>query len=98
MGQFIENIQYRLKTTSSSLGLITTKQFVGFVLGLFFALIGQEMTGYGTFSFLLVVVTTMAVFYRVSLPWKFSALVVFALICVLIALLLRMYILVAPGA
>jgi hypothetical protein len=98
MGQFIEDLQYRIKTSSGSMLLLSFKLLVVFIVGLTFALIGERMVGYGTFSFLLVIVTTMGALYRIARSWKWSQSLVFALVCVLIALLLRMYILVAPGA
>ena len=98
MGQFIEDIQYKLKTSSSSLMLVTVKLLVGFILGLTFALIGERIMGYGTFSFALIIITSLAAFYRVARPWKWSGVFIFALICVLIGLLLKMYIQLAPGA
>ncbi len=98
MGQFIEDLQYKVKTSSGSFLLFLFKLFVGFVLGLTFALIGQEITGYGDFSFVLVIVVTMALFGRIAKKWRLWAVIAFALICVLLGFLIRMYILVAPGA
>jgi hypothetical protein len=98
MSQFIEDLRYKIKTSSGSLLLLISKTFVGFMLGLTFALVGQQMTGYGTFAFLLVILTLMVVFHRIARGWKWSHISVFSLICVLIALLLRMYIQIAPGA
>ena len=74
------------------------KIFIGLVLGLTFAMIGQQMVNYGDLSFLLVTVITIATLYRIARGWKWSAVFVFALVCVLIGLLLKMYIMVAPGA
>ena len=62
MGQFIEDLRYKLKTSSGSVLLLSFKTFVGFMLGLTFALIGQQMVAYGTFAFLLVILTMIAVF------------------------------------
>jgi hypothetical protein len=98
MAQFIEDLQYKIKTSSGSLLLLISKVFVGLVLGLTFALIGQQMTGFGTFSFLLVIISVVATFYRIARSWKWSNVSVFSLICVLLAMLLQMYIMVAPGA
>lgn len=97
MGQMLENIQYRLKTSSSSLALIFFKLISGLGLGLTAALIGQEIIQYGSFAFVFVIVATVGAFFRVSKHWQFVGVAVFDLICILIGLLLRMYILVAPG-
>lgn len=98
MGQMLEEIQYRLKTSSTSLVLFGFRLISGMALGLTLALIGEEVMGYGTFSFTFVIVTVVAAFLRVSKGWQFVGVAVFDLICVLIGLLLRMYILVAPGS
>src|SRR4051812_20122471 len=98
MGQFIEDLHYKIKTSSSSLALAGFKIFIGLVIGLTFALVGQQMVGYGTFSFLLVIITALAAFFRVSKGWKWSQAFVCVLICTLLAVLLRMYIMIAPGA
>jgi hypothetical protein len=98
VGQFIENMQHKIKTSSSSISLLIFKTLTGFLIGLTISLVGQMMIGYGTLAFIFVIVSMMLVFYRISQPWKWSHSLVFSLICVLIVLLLRMYILVAPGA
>jgi hypothetical protein len=98
MAQFIEDLQVKLKGSSSNLLLIILKLFIGSTLGLVFSLVGQQITGYGDFAFFLVIIVTMMTFHRIAKAWQFVPVLVFALICVLIGLLLRMYILVAPGA
>jgi len=70
----------------------------GLVLGLTFALIGQEIVGYETISFVLVLLIVTGMLLRISRSWSWSHIFIFNLICVLIGLLLRMYILVAPNA
>jgi hypothetical protein len=98
MSQFFENIQYQLKTTSSSLALILFRLFIGGVLGLTFALIGQEIAGYGHLIFFFVIVLTMAVFNKLTQGWRFGGLFVFTLFCILLGALVQMYIQLAPGA
>jgi len=98
VGQFIENLQYKIKTSSGSILLASYRVFVGFVIGLTISLVGQIMIGYGTFSFLLVIVSMTVAFYKVTRAWKWAHILVFSLVCVLLVMLLRMYILIAPGA
>ena len=93
----IDSLQDRVKTSSSSLGLMVVKLFTGFYLGLTVALIGDELLKYGWFSFILVMVVTLAALFRTLRSWSWSQVMIFNLICVLIGLLLRMYILIAPG-
>ena len=97
MGQFIEDLQVKLKSSSTNFALVLAKLFVGFVLGMTFAIIGQQIFQYGDASLLFVILVTMTAFYRLVKPWRFAPLLVFSLVCVLIGLLLRMYIMLAPG-
>lgn len=98
MAQFIEDLQVKLKSSSSNILLILLKLLIGCTLGLVFSLVGQQISGYGDFAFFLVIIVTAMAFWRVARAWSFVPVLVFALICVLIGLLLRMYILIAPGA
>lgn len=98
MSQFLEDLQYKIKTSSSSLLLFSFRALIGSILGLTFALIGEQMTDYGTLAFLLVIASTMGAFYKISQSWKWAHCFIFALICVLVAMLLQMYVQVAPGA
>lgn len=98
MSQFMEDMQIRFKNSSSSIALVVAKLFVGFILGLTFSIIGQQIFQYGDFSLVFVIVMSMTLFYRFSKEWRLMPLMVFSLICVLIGLLLRMYIMIAPGA
>jgi hypothetical protein len=84
------------KNASISIFAISLKLITGFLIGLTFSLIGQELMSYGSFSFVLMMVVTMGLVYRLLQSWTVSAVLVFDLICVLMALLLRMYILIAP--
>ena len=98
MGQFVENFQYRIKNSSTSFAVLLFRMAVGAFLGLTFALIGQQTIGYGGFAFAFVIVTVTMMFLKISSVWRSGSVLVFALVCVLIGLLLRMYIMVAPGA
>lgn len=97
MGQFLENVQYKLKTSSTDIINLVLKIFSGLLLGLTFAIVGQEILGYGTISFVLVIVVTTLALLRVAKSWRIAGVLVFDLILVLTGLLLRMYIQIAPG-
>ena len=102
MGEFVNKMQVRLKSSSMDFGNLILKLFTGVVLGLTLALIIHEILGKkegeGLISFYFIVFSAMAVFMRVSRRWKMGAVLIFDLICVLVALILRLYIMVAPGA
>lgn len=95
--EYVGGLQDRVKTSSATITLWVAKVFVALFLGLTLALIGDEVLQYGWFSFILMLVTFTAVLVRVMKAWSWGHLAIFTLICVLIGLLLRMYILIAPG-
>lgn len=97
MGQMLEDLQYKLKASSSSLALVFFKLVSGLALGLTLALILEEIMGYGMLAFVFVIVATAGAFFKLAKNLQFVGVAVFDLICVLIGLLLRMYILIAPG-
>ena len=98
MAQLSSNFQSKLKSSSAGFATWLLKVFSGFVLGLTLALMGEEVFSYGNFSFILVISVTVLIFLRLTKLWRWIPVVVFDLVMVLIGLLLRMYILIAPGA
>ncbi len=98
MGEFIYNVQTKLKTSSTNLVLFFFKLLTGLFVGMSLAIIGHAIIGYGDWSFWLVLVAVTAVFLRVSKPWGAWGVVIFNLIVFLVGLLLRLYIQIAPGA
>ena len=90
------NVQEGVKTSSVSLFNLFLRLLTGFFLGLTLALIGQQLMGYGMFGLLLCLVVIMALITKVLSKWSVGQILIFDLICVLVAMLLRMYILVAP--
>jgi hypothetical protein len=97
MSQFVESMRMGVKNSSSSLMLWSLKMISGLILGLTLALIGEEMMGYQSLSFFFVLIVTALVFLRTSKPWGVGGVLIFDLIAVLIGLILRMYLLIAPG-
>lgn len=69
----------------------------GLILGLTFSLIGQQVFQYGPLLFSFVILAVTGAFYRISKSWGSIGLLIFDLLCVLAALLIRMYVVVAPG-
>ncbi|MBV2168548.1 MAG: hypothetical protein KUL82_07560 [Bdellovibrio sp.] len=88
--------QEGVKSSSLSFFHFSLRFITGILLGLVLALIGQELMGYGTFALLFVMVVVLAVIIKLLASWSVSQILIFDLICVLVAMLLRMYILVAP--
>lgn len=98
MAELMNQFQDRVKTSLSHIVLIVLKLVTGLVIGLTFGLVGQELIGYGNLSLILVMVVIAASIMRILKFWSWGRVLAFDLICVLVALLLRMYILIAPGA
>lgn len=96
MSQFAGQVQDGVKNTSKSLAAIALKVLTGFMVGLTMALVGQEVFHFGTILFIFMMLVVGIALYRLMASWNLGAVLIFDLICVLVALLLRMYILVAP--
>lgn len=88
--------QEGVKSTTMTMLHIALRLITGFFVGMTLALIGQELIGYGTFALIFVVIVVMAVIMKLLGPWSFGQILIFDLIVVLVGMLLRMYILVAP--
>ena len=95
--EMLGNLQYKLKGASAGFLIASYRLLFGAFLGLTFALIGERVVEYGGLSFTFVMVVTCLVFFRLSRPWKLSTIMIFSLISILVGLLLRLYIQVAPG-
>lgn len=90
------NIQEGAKNSSVSLFCLTLRILTGFALGLTLALIGQELMGYGTLALTFMMVVVMGLVVKTTSGWNLAKILIFDLFLVLVAMLLRMYILVAP--
>ena len=97
MTTMISNFQDRVKTSTNAMALVGTKAASGAILGLTLALIGDEIIGYGWFSFALVIVVATGTLLKITKAWSWTQLAIFDLISVLVGLILHMYILIAPG-
>ena len=102
MSELVGRMQSGLKKTSGDVGLLSLKLFSGAVLGLTLGLVMQEILGKAEgenlIAFFFVIVVTTAAFVRISKSWGLTATLVFDLICVLVGMVLRLYIMVAPDA
>ncbi|MNL11485.1 hypothetical protein D3C87_1323230 [compost metagenome] len=96
MNGFANNMKDGAKNSSISLFHIFLRLVTGLLLGLTLALIGQELVGYGSFALMFVMVTVVAIVFKIFSSWGVGQILIFDLIVVLVAMLLRMYILVAP--
>ncbi len=93
----IRNVQGKLREGSRSFGLLLAKIISGLFIGLTVALIFRQVTSIGDFAFTFIIVLFIGAFIKMSQKWKFTGVLLFNLFCVMTAMLLRMYILIAPG-
>lgn len=96
MRGYANSTQEGVKSSTLSLIHFTLRLLTGVVLGAVLGLIGQELIGYATFGVIFVMVVVLAATLKLLSPWSISKILIFDLICVLVGMLLRMYILVAP--
>ena len=95
LNQWMDQMQMGVKNTTSSFFTLLVKLISGFMVGLTAALVGQELIAFGNFSFLLMLVAVWGLVMRGLWKMSFVGVIVFDLICVLVALLFRMYLLMA---
>ncbi|WP_413585911.1 hypothetical protein [Bdellovibrio sp. HCB274] len=96
LSSFSNNVQEGVKSTTMTVLHILLRLITGFFVGMTLALIGQELIGYGMFALVFATVVVMAVIMKILSQWSFAQILIFDLIVVLVGMLLRMYILVAP--
>lgn len=97
MSEIVGALNQKIKNTSTSIGLIALRVISGGVLGLTIALIGEEIFSYQSFSFIFVLLTVLGGFMKLTTGWKYTGVIVFDLFCILLGMLLRLYIIAAPG-
>jgi len=93
---FSTNLQEGAKNSSVSLIGMTLRVLTGFMLGLTLGLIGQEVLGYGSMSLIFMMVVVMGLVVKTTSGWNIGKILIFDLFLILVAMLLRMYILIAP--
>ncbi len=96
VGQMAGKVQDGVKDTSVSLFSMLLKIVTSFFIALTLTLIGQEMTGYGTLALVFIMVVSIGLLMKLMSKWTVGAVLLFDLFCVLMALLLRLYLQVAP--
>ena len=97
MSKFMQNVQLRVKFSFYYMFLLFLRLLSGATLGVTMSVAGSELFGYGEVGFWLIIVAATALFLRASGKWSAWGVLFFDLVCVLLGLLLRMYVLMAPG-
>jgi uncharacterized membrane protein YeaQ/YmgE (transglycosylase-associated protein family) len=70
--------------------------FTSLLLGLTLSLILQEVMGFGTLAFVFVMLVGALLVFRLLRTWTIFSNLVFLFICILVGMLLRMYVMLAP--
>lgn len=96
MKGFALNMQEGVKTTSMNIFALSLRIITGLMLGFTLTLIAQEFIGFGQFLLIFGTLVIASLFMKLSSSWRVPHILIFDLICVLVAQLLRMYILLAP--
>lgn len=100
MSELVGRMQQGIKQGSSDILLMALRALTGTVIGITVGLIVQEVLGQGqeiTLAFVFALVTTFALVWRLTRGWGLAAILLFDLITVLVGVLLRLYIMVAPN-
>jgi hypothetical protein len=93
MGQSLKS---GTKNATVSFIALSLRLLTGLVLGLVLSLICQVLMNLGQFSVVFLVFLFGGIFFRVSSTWSIPKILVFDLIATLVAVILRMYIYLAP--
>lgn len=90
------NLQQGAKNVSISATQRAFRIVTGFFVGIVLALIIQEFTKSGTLMLVFFTLLFMSIIYRLLRSMTIFQIFIFDVICILVATLLRMYILIAP--
>lgn len=88
--------QEKVKVGTQSLFLFVLKLASGLILGFTISLVVKEIFKAGSLSSIFVTLLIGFLFVKLTSSWRFGAIFIFDLIAVLVGLLLKMYIFVAP--
>ncbi len=96
----IKNMAANMQSAAANSTVSMAQRFLralsGFFIGLVLALIVQELTQSGELMMVFMTIFFMAIVYKLLRRLQIFQILIFDLVCVLIAALLRMYIMIAP--
>lgn len=96
MNQIAGQVQDGIKSSSISLFSVFLKIVTSILIAMTLSLVVQEMMQSGTFTFIFTMIVIGGGIFRLMKTWTVSQVLLFDLFCVLLALLLRLYLQVAP--
>ena len=98
MAELINKMQFQVKKSSSDFGTYLFRVLTGGWVGMVMAHIFQMFFGFGNYLFFFIIVLMTGAVLKITKGWGFVSVIVFNLFCILLGVLFRMYIMVAPGA
>lgn len=96
MSEFVANVQDRVRNSGLLIFSFVLKIITGSWLGATFATVVHTVAKIGTLSYVFIIVATLGLIFRILKGWSIFGIVVFNLVFFLTAVLLRMYIYMAP--
>lgn len=96
----LKNIAVNMQSSAANSTVSAAQRILralsGFFIGLVLGLIVQELTQSGDLILVFMIIFFMAVIYKLLRRLQIFQILIFDLVCVLVAALLRMYIMIAP--
>ncbi len=96
INQVSSQLQEGVRNSSISLASVFIKTMTALVVSLTLSLIIQEIMGTGVFTFVFTMVVFSTGLLRIMKAWSVSQVLLFDLFCILVALILKLYLQVAP--
>ncbi len=102
MSEFVNRVQGGIKKSTEELVTFAVKLTSGVIMALAVSLVVQELLGKPSnemnLSFLFVIFLVLFSFLRIAKKWTITSVLIFDLVFVLVGMILRLYIMTAPGA
>ncbi len=102
MSEFVNRVHGGIKKSTEELITFAVKFISGSVMALAISLVVQELLGKPVnevnLSFLFVFFVVLLSFIKIAKKWTITSVLIFDLIFVLVGMVLRLYIMTAPGA
>ena len=100
LGENLKNAAFNMQQGAKNTAISTAQRILrlisGFFVGMVLAIIVAELTQSGQLMLVFLTIFFMAMLYKILSRLQIFQILIFDLICVLIAALLRMYIMIAP--
>lgn len=96
INQMSNQLQEGIRNSSISLASILVKAMTALFVSMTLSLVVQEIMGTGVFTFVFTMLVFTTGLLRLMKTWSISQVFLFDLFCILVALILKLYLQVAP--